>query len=154
MKMTDRFETFTTLISKITRSIRRLKSVKSSKFNLTGPCVYCIYYLYKHNEGLTARELCLLCDEDKAAISRTLEHLEDNGFIVCNSSTKKRYNSPLLLTPKVNEVGKKFVNIIDNLLNEASTNVTIEERDALYSALTKICNNLQKICDDIGENYD
>ncbi len=154
MKMTDRFETFTTLISKITRSIRRLKSVKSSKFNLTGPCVYCIYYLYKHNEGLTARELCLLCDEDKAAISRTLEHLEDNGFIVCNSSTKKRYNSPLLLTPKGNEVGKQFVNIIDNLLKEASTNVTIEERDALYSALTKICNNLQKICDDIGENYD
>lgn len=152
--MIDRFETFTTLISKITRSIKRLKSVKSSKFNLTGPSVYCIYYLYKHNEGLTARELSLLSDEDKGALSRTLEQLEENGFIEYNSNTKKRYNTFLFLTDKGKEIGKEFVKIIDNLLEQASIDVTSEERDALYSALFKISNNLQKVCENLGDNYD
>ncbi len=152
--MKDRFETFTTHISKITKYIKKLKSVKSSKFNLTGPCVYYIYYLYKHPEGLTARELSLICNEDKGAISRTQDYLETNGYVICNENTKKCYNATLQLTPKGKLVGEEFVKIIDNLLVKASAGITEEERTHLYSALEKISNNLQKICDDIGENYD
>lgn len=152
--MTDRFETFTTLISKITRSIKRLKTVKSSKFNLTGPCVYCIYYLHKHPEGLTAQELCKICDEDKGAISRTLDYLEENDFITCNETAKKRYNATLFLTPKGENVGKEFSKTIDNILEMASDGLTKEERKIIYTALAKVSNNLQKICNEIGENYD
>ena len=69
--MENRFETFTVLISSISRSIRRLKTEETAEFNLKSPHVSCLYYLLKHG-NMTATELCELCDEDKAAISRSI----------------------------------------------------------------------------------
>ncbi len=152
--MNDRFETFTTQIAKISKCIRKLKAVKSSKFHLKGPYVYCIYYLYKHEEGLTARELSLICDEDKAAISRALEYLEENDYITCPSNAKKRYNSTLFLTNKGKETGKEFVKIIDNIILKVSEGVTEEERIIFYKALNIFSNNLQILCDDMEDKYD
>ena len=86
--MEKRFELFTVLISKISRSIRKIKTEEVSEFNLKSPHVSCLYYLYK-SKPLTATELCDICGEDKAAISRSLEFLEKNGFLTCESNLKK-----------------------------------------------------------------
>lgn len=152
--MVLRFETFTTQINKISRNIRRIKTLKTRQLNLTGPCVSCIYYLYKHAEGLAAGDLKELCDEDKAAISRTLNYLEGNGFITCLSQAKKRYNSPLLLTDKGRDIGKIVVENIDSVLEEVSVGVSEEERILFYKTFAKISENLEKICSNLGENND
>ena len=68
-------------------------------FELKGPHVSCLYYL-SLCEGMTAAELCERCDEDKAAISRSLDDLEKNGYIACASSAGKRYKSPIRLTER------------------------------------------------------
>ena len=88
--MEDRFKTFTILIAKITRCIRKIKTEEMAEFKLKSPHVSCLYYLYKES-GMTAKELCDVCDEDKAAISRSIEYLEDNSFIYCESKFEKRY---------------------------------------------------------------
>ena len=80
----DRFETFTNTIAKISRNIKRIKSNEMQKFNLKTPHVSCLYFLYKKDGSLTAKELCDVCDEDKAAISRSIEHLEKENFIKCD----------------------------------------------------------------------
>lgn len=152
--MINKFEVFTTQIAKIYKSIRRLKTIKSSKFNLKGPYVYCIYYLYKHTEGLTARELSTICDEDKGGISRALEFLEENGYIYCSSTAKKRYNSTLYLTDKGKNIGNEFVKIIDNIITIVGEGTTEEERKIFYKVLLSFSDNLQKISEDIGEDYD
>lgn len=149
-----RYEIFTKIVGKIGRNIRKIKSAETCKFNLTGPCVNCIYYLFKHEEGLTAHELSELCDEDKAAISRTLSYLESNGYITCTSTAKKRYNSTLLLTEKGKEVGRAAVEVIDSVLEEVSVGVSEEEREAFYKTFTKISDNLEKISNRSGGNYD
>ena len=78
--MMERFETFTLLISQISRSIRKIKTEEMAEFKLKSPHVSCLYYLYKE-KTLTAKELCDICDEDKAAISRSLLYLEkEKGF--------------------------------------------------------------------------
>lgn len=149
--MKHRFETFTVQIAKINRSIRKIKTMEMEEFNLKSPHVSCMYYLYKHGGELTAKELCDICDEDKAAISRSIDYLETDGYITCNSKTEKRYKSPLILTTKGINVGKIIANKIDNILDLASEGLSEESRTEFYKSLMLISNNLQKICDKYGE---
>ena len=84
----DRFKNFTVLINNISRNIKRIKSEEMKDFDLKTPHVSCIYYLYIEN-NLTAKELTDICDEDKAQISRSIDYLENNGYIICESTAKK-----------------------------------------------------------------
>ena len=79
--MDERFKTFTVLMANINRSIRKIKTEEMAEFRLKSPHVSCLYYLYKEN-ALTAKELCDICEEDKANISRTIDYLETNGYLV------------------------------------------------------------------------
>ncbi|MBQ8295328.1 MAG: winged helix-turn-helix transcriptional regulator [Clostridia bacterium] len=145
--MDGRFETFTVLISKINRNIRKIKTEEVEEWNLKSPHVSCLYYLYKQN-GMTAKQLCNVCDEDKAAISRSVEYLENNGYITCESRAQKRYKSPLCLTEKGETVGKAIAEKIDRILASASEGLTEENRQIFYQSLALISDNLQKICDE------
>lgn len=148
--MDYRFQNFTVSISKIARNIRKIKSKEMDDLGLKGVHASCLYHLYL-NSNLTAKELCVLCDEDKAAISRTLEYLENNEFIVCHSKSEKRYNSPIELTEKGRNVGVKVSIKVDNILNEASIGLSEADRQVFYKALFLISDNLQNICDKYGD---
>lgn len=147
--MKERFETFTVLIAKISRNIRKIKNQEMAEYDLRSPHISCLYYLYSA-ESLTATELCERCEEDKATISRSLDYLEKNGYIICEARSAKRYKSPLLLTEKGREVGKKIADKIDLVLDEISVGLTEEERIAFYSSLTIISDSL----DAIGKRLD
>ena len=97
--MTGRFETFTVLINRISRNIRKIKNQEMAEYNLRSSHISCLYYLYTSG-GLTATDLCERCEEDKATVSRSLEYLENNGYLICESKSAKRYKSPLTLTDK------------------------------------------------------
>ena len=148
--MEQRFETFTVQIAKISRCIRKIKTGEMEEFNLKSPHVSCIYYLYQ-NEGITAKALCDVCDEDKAAISRAISFLEDNGYIECCSKTEKRYKSPLKLTLKGKRVGAKIAKKVSHIVDVASPNMSDSERKKFYQTLTSISQNLEKICENYGE---
>ena len=91
--MRERFQTFTVLISKISRNIKKIKNQEMAEYGLRSVHVTCLYYLYS-TDSLTATDLCELCEEDKATISRGLDFLEENGFIVCESRLAKKYKTP------------------------------------------------------------
>lgn len=148
--MEQRFQNFTVLIAKISRNIRKIKTKEMEDFNLKSPHVSCLYYLYL-NEKLTAKELCDVCDEDKAAISRSIDYLEANGYLTCESKAEKRYKSPLSLSEKGKTVGKFIQNKIDSILDLASAGLTDDDRKILYKSLFLISDNLQKICDNYGD---
>lgn len=147
--MKARFETFTVLINRISRNIRKIKNQEMADYNLRSPHISCLYYLYG-SDGLTATELCERCEEDKATISRTLDYLETNGYLTCESRSAKRYKSPLVLTGKGMAVGKKIADKIDRVLEEISGGLTEEERLAFYRSLSIISDSL----DTIVKNYD
>ena len=151
MYMQERFQTFTVLIARLNRCIRKIKTEEMAEFNLKSPHVSCLYYLYKSN-SLTSKELCDICEEDKANISRSIEYLEKNGYLVCKSKTEKRYKSPLVLTEKGRETGEYIVRKIDAILDSVSEGIPEEHRMIMYRSLSVICDNLQKICDDYDES--
>ena len=147
--MEERFKVFTTLIANINRSIRRIKSEEMSEFNLKGIHVTCVYYLYKE-DGLTVKQLCDVCEEDKANISRAAEHLEECGYIEKRPKDAKRYKSPLVLTESGVEIGNIIAGKIDGILSKASAGLSDGDREALYKSLGAVCENLQRICDNYG----
>ena len=143
--MEERFELFTHLIAKANRLVFKIKTEEMEKFQLKSSHVSCLYYLYK-SKTLTAKELCDICSEDKANISRTIKFLEKNGFIKCESHAKKRYQSALFLTEQGILVAKDMTEKIDAVLKQASKGLTEENRVVFYNSFLLICSNLEKIC--------
>ncbi len=144
--MQERFSTFTVLIAKIGRQIRRIKSEEMGEFNLKSSHVSCLYYL--HTQGaMTPAELCEICDEDKAAISRSIEHLEKNGYLVSRPPAPKRYRAPLILSKSGSEVAARIAEKIDGVLTLVGQEMSDEERSALYAGLHRVSEDLQDICD-------
>ena len=142
--MKERFETFTVLINRISRNIRKIKNQEMAEYNLRSAHVSCLYYLYT-NKGATSTDLCERCEEDKATISRALDYLETNGYLTCESKSAKRYKSPLVLTDKGNEVGKKIADKISGVLDAISDGLTEEERVAFYRSLSVISDRLDEV---------
>lgn len=142
--MQERFEIFTVLINRISRNIKKIKNQEMAEYNLRSAHVSCLYYIYTL-KGATATDLCERCEEDKATISRALDYLDANGYITREVESTKRYKSPLLLTSKGKEVGKKIADKISGVLDTISVGLTNEERVAFYRSLAIISDSLEAI---------
>ena len=144
----DRFSTFTVLVNRIVRYIHRIKVEEMSRFGLKGTHVSCLYYLYRAEKPLTASELTVICDEDKAAVSRAVDYLSKEGYVVCEGAALKKYKSPVVLTQKGLEVSKAIAGRVDSILAAASEGLSDSDREVFYKGLDLGSGNLQKICDD------
>lgn len=142
--MEERYGVFTQRIARISRCIRRLKAEEMARFGLKGPHVSCLYYLGLDGP-LTAAELAERCDEDKAAVSRSLEFLLKNGYVTTEAASR-RYRSPLYLTDRGREVCASLQARIASMEDTASAGLTEEQRSNMYAALELICGNLERLC--------
>ena len=141
--MQERFETFTVLINRISRDIRKIKNQEMADYHLRSAHVSCLYYIYSL-DGVTSAELCEHCEEDKATISRAVDYLETNGFLLRGISAK-RYKSPLLLTEKGRDAGKRIAEKIGGILETVSHALTEKERIEFYRCLSTISRSLEAI---------
>ena len=141
--MQERFETFTVLINRISRDIRKIKNQEMADYHLRSAHVSCLYYVYSL-ENVTSAELCEHCEEDKATISRAVDYLETNGFLLRGTSAK-RYKSPLLLTEKGRDAGKRIAGKIGGILETVSHALTEKERIEFYRCLSTISRSLEAI---------
>ena len=148
--MQERFERFTVLINRISRDIRKIKNQEMAAYHLRSAHVSCLYYMYSL-DSVTAAELCEHCEEDKATISRALDYLESNGFLCRASDHAKRYRSPLRLTEKGQEVGKRIAEKINAVLDTVSHTLTDDERAAFYRSLSAISRSLGAIAQNSEE---
>ena len=142
--MQERFETFTVLINRISRNIKKIKNQEMAEYNLRSAHVSCLYYIYTLNDA-TATDLCERCEEDKATISRALDYLDNNGYITRDVESAKRYKSPLLLTDRGYEIGRKIADKIDGVLDTISGGLTEEERIAFYRSLSIVSESLEAV---------
>ena len=145
--MNQRFETFTVLIAKISRNIKKIKNQEMAEYDLSSHHVSCLYYLYCE-KSMTATDLCEKCEEDKATISRTLDHLEKNGFIVSRTPAQKRYKSPIVLTEKGQQTGQEISDKIDAVFEQLAPDISEEERTVFYRNLNAISDCLEKCVKD------
>ena len=144
--MNQRFETFVTAISSINRSLQRLKSSEMADFGLKGTHVMCLYQLQQHPEGLTSSALAQLCDEDKAAISRTVAELKAQELIASPQEGEKRYRQRIRLTDRGRQVTAKMDGKIVDAVTAATQGYSLEEREIFIRVLLRVDENLQAAC--------
>ena len=145
------FENFTISVLKLNKLVQRVKQFEMREYKLKSVHVMCVYYLNEHREGLTASELMRLTYEDKAAISRALRQLLDNGYVKYDV---KKYNSVITLT----EAGVRIADYVsfkaDKAVKAGSADFSEEERVFFYKSLTQITENLKKYYEELIKNND
>ena len=139
--MIERFDAFVSGITSCYKYIQRIKAMEMTEFGLKGTHVMCLYYLRQNPAGLTASQLCGLCAEDKAAISRTVSELRSQGYITTLS--KKAYRAMLTLTSAGHEIARKFDNLIEGWVCAGGDGLSDEERSDFYKVLTTVTDNLR-----------
>ena len=146
--MLRRFEQFCTSAFSIYRSIQKIERIEMEKFGLKGPHAQCLLNMSHYPEGITAAQLCTLCDKDKAAISRTVAELENAGMLIRDCIGNNRYRARLILTDMGREAASRVAERAKFAVEQAGSGLSAEQRAVFYHALGLIADNLQTICDE------
>ena len=142
-----RFEDFVGIISALSKEIQRIKNAEARRLGFRGADVMCLYYLVKYPDGLTAAELARMADVSRAAMSRTVAHLAEDGFVEVGGSDEEasRYRAPIRLTEKGYEAARPLDDIIHRVLDEAGGELAMRQRLQMYDSLNHILEKLRTI---------
>lgn len=144
--MLDRYQQFSYIVSVINRQIQKLERDEMIKYGHKGAFAQYLVAMLRFNDGVTAAQLCDICDKDKAAVSRVVNEMIEEGLIVRKSESETTYRAKLFLTQE----GRKIADIIANRAAAAvaavGNELSDEERKVLYSTLDFISGKLQIIC--------
>ena len=146
--MFTRFEQFCTAVSMIHHSIQKIQRVEMAKYDLKGPHAQCLLAISQYPDGITAAQLCELCEKDKAAISRAVTELEEADMLIRRDPEGKRYRSRLYLTEKGAEVAGNVGRLVHRAVSQASEGYGEQDREIFIHVLNLIAGNLQTICRD------
>ena len=139
--MIERFDAFVNGITQIYKSLFRIKNTEMSELNLKGVHVMCLFKLRHASEEMTLTKLSEACNEDKAAMSRIISELTENGYVEANDG--KKYRAAIHLTHKGIQASDKLDTMIEAAVNAGGAGLTEEERDTFYRVLFHISDNLK-----------
>ena len=145
--MLSRYEQFTLSVASIYRCIQKIQRVEMARYGLKGPHAQCLLAMRRYPDGITASELCTLCDKDKAAISRTVAELEREGMVDRLGKNGNFYRAALMLTERGREAAEHVAVRAQHAVEAASEGLSEGNRRVLYAALELIASHLQNICD-------
>lgn len=141
--MITRFSQFTAHISEIYWMIQKIEREEMERLGLKGSQAQCLVAISRRSEGVTAAELCTLCEKDKASVSRTIADLVARNLVRRVGSGA--YRAALCLT----EEGKKIAEIVNQKVDlaarRAGEGLSDEDRSVFYACLNRISGNLKKI---------
>ena len=141
-----RFEDFVGLISGLYKEIQRIKASEGARLGLKGSDVMCLYYLERSKDGLTGADLARMAGVTRAAVSRTLAHLED-GYVEVEDSgdAAVKYRAPVRLTTLGGESMNEADRIIREVLDTTGKTMGVEQREQMYASLRTILNTLREL---------
>jgi len=143
--MLDRFETFSLAIAGIYRCLHKIEADEMSKFGLKGSLAQYLFAMRRHPEGITAAQLCEMCDKDKAAVSRAITEMEQKGLVERLRSDSTSYRVPLALTSTGETAAQHVCEKAAVAVELAGNGLTDDQRAVFYGALGLIDRNLRSI---------
>jgi len=143
--MIGRFEVFTLALSELTSSWNKIATEEMKAYDLKGSCVIYLIALYKIADGLTAANLCEMCNRDKAEVSRSIKALEEKGFVIRKNTTVSGYRASITLTQEGKRITSELREKIKLVVEEGGKGLTDNEREIFYDVLARISCNLKSI---------
>lgn len=141
-----RFEKFTLLIYGIHKCINKIKFEMAPGLGVKSVHVFWVYELLLHPEGLSAAEIAAVSMVDRSLVSREIETLKNNGYVVTEDSGKKRgYNARITLTEKGRELAEKIKDEALRVQKSADAGISEEELMSFYSTLEKLYANFASL---------
>lgn len=140
--MLDRFEQFSAAISAIYRDIQRIEKDEMDRLGYKGAFAQYLVLLRRFPDGLTAAEICELCDRDKAAVSRVMSEMEEKGLV---GRTGSAYRAKLALTPLGLDAADFVACRAEVAVLEAGKGLSDRDRTIFYGALSRIAANLHEL---------
>ena len=102
----------------------------------------------RHPEGITAAQLCEMCDKDKAAVSRAIAEMEQKGLVKRLKTDCTGYRIPLVLTPDGDAAAQHVCEKAAVAVELAGNGLIDEQRVVFYGVLGLIDRNLRSISRD------
>ena len=149
--MKKRFDRFTSAVSSINQSIIRIKKEEMKKYGLRSGHVDCLHLLYDHPDGLSSKEISILSDMDKAAVSRYMEQMEEVGFAYMDEDENKVYGRKWMLSEKGLETARYVDEKIIRTVETIGALISDEERTILYKTLEQIDQNIKDHLNNTGK---
>lgn len=144
--MISKYQLFSGSVACLYRAIQKIERVEMARFGLKGPHAQCLLAISSHPKGLTAAQLCQLCEKDKAAISRIVSELEQAGLLRRGTPGSARYRAPLTLTEQGQEAAAQVNARAQQAVEQAGAGLTDAQREVFYQVLATIAGNLHTIC--------
>ncbi|MDE7087443.1 MAG: MarR family winged helix-turn-helix transcriptional regulator [Clostridia bacterium] len=138
--MNKRFENFTFGIIKLYKLVQKIKLIEMREYGLKAIHVMCLYSLAVYGK-ITASELIKHTLEDKAAISRALKLLAEQGYVTYDADS---YNSPIGLTEKGEKVAEAIDEKAQRAVDAAGGTLTQQQRETFYQCLGTISDKLEE----------
>lgn len=143
--MVDRFERFSVAISEISRYWHKLATEEMAKYGLKGSHAMYLTTMYRHDEGLTAPQLCELCGKDKADVSRMMTIMEIKGLVTKQGDNRKLYRGRLKLTEEGRRAAEHVCERARVAVECGGKGLTEDNRNIFYEVLETIAGNLREL---------
>lgn len=143
--MLSRFTQFCTSISMINRAIQKIERDEMERYGNKGAFAQYLVAMMQYPDGITAAQLCELCDRDKAAVSRVLGEMEEKG-LVCREGT--HYRTKLFLTQSGQDAAQFVCDRAVVAVLEAGKGLSDADRSVFYATMNLIASNLQMLSKD------
>ena len=143
--MITRFEQFSSSIASLYKYIQKIERDEMIKYGLKGSFAHYLLAIRQYENGITASNLCEICDKDKAAISRVIAEMEQKELIYRKATGTNLYRAMLMLTEKGKSAADHVNERAKIAVEAAGKGLTEESRQAFYAALNLIASNLQAI---------
>lgn len=144
--MISKYELFSASVSSLYRDIQRIERRETAKYGMKGPHAQCLLAMSRYPEGITATQICDICEKDKAAVSRTLAELEENGLVLRTARNGSRYRALLTLTEKGKDAARTVNEKAQIAVELAGAGLDDAQREIFYAVLDVIAGNLHTIC--------
>jgi predicted transcriptional regulator len=127
------------------RSIQQLKTRKMAQYGLKGTNAVCLCQLLKSEEGLSATELSVEAEIDKAQVSRCVSELMSRGFVYRDDREGRRYKQKYRLTEEGTPVATDISKELDRIQRAVEKDVPTEELATFFDTLQKLCKNFEEL---------
>ena len=143
--MGAKVESFSLGIHELYRSMHINESEVMNRYGLRGAYVKYLVAMLQSPDGLTMSQLCEVCDQDKAAVSRAVSELVGREFIWRDNPRGNHYRARIKLTERGTEIAKEVCASSEAIFEEAVSVLTDEQKASLCEISAAVFKNIHEI---------